>query len=75
MTEITFSSPLSVIQIFVDRSDRVWCARSGGYALYQNNNWTYDEETFKEISVFAIAQAPDGTIWLGTGDGVYLLMM
>lgn len=67
--------PLYVNQIFVDRSDRVWCAGSGGYALYQNENWTYDEETFKEISVFTIAQAPNGTIWLGTGDGVYRLMM
>ncbi|WP_158859224.1 two-component regulator propeller domain-containing protein [Lunatibacter salilacus] len=73
--QIMSDRPLSVIQIFVDRSDRVWCAGSGGYALYQNNTWTYDEETFKEISVFAIAQAPDGTIWLGTGDGVYLLML
>lgn len=73
--QIMFDRPLSVIRIFVDRSDRVWCAGSGGYALYQNNNWTYDEETFKEISVFAIAQAPDGAVWVGTGDGVYLLMM
>lgn len=71
--QIQSDRPLSLNQIFVDRSDRVWCAGSGGYALYQNENWTYDEEAFKEISVFAIAQAPDGAIWIGTGDGVYFL--
>ena len=73
--QIMSDKPLYVNQIFVDRSDRIWCAGSGGYARYQNNNWTYDQETFKEISIFAIAQAPDGAIWIGTGDGVYLLMM
>lgn len=65
--------PLSVVQIFVDRSDRVWCAGAEGYGLYQDGNWTYSKDALDGRSVFAIAQAPDGTIWLGTGDGIFLL--
>jgi ligand-binding sensor domain-containing protein len=70
--QIKSDRPFFLNYIFVDRSDRIWCAGSSGYALYENENWFFDEETFREISIFSIAQASDGAIWLGTGDGIYL---
>lgn len=71
--QIMSEKPLSVSQVFVDRSDRIWCAGAGGYGLYQNGNWTYSKDDLNELSVFAIAQAPDGAIWLGTGNGIIIL--
>ena len=31
-----------------------------------------DNESFKEHSVFAIEQALDNKIWIGTGDGIFI---
>ncbi|MEX0883314.1 MAG: two-component regulator propeller domain-containing protein [Cyclobacteriaceae bacterium] len=71
--EITADRPFNTNFIFADRSDHIWCAGGSGYGVYENGNWTWDEETFKETGVFTIAEAPNGDIWLGTGDGVYVM--
>jgi ligand-binding sensor domain-containing protein len=71
--EISTSRSFNTNFIFADRADRIWCAGGIGYGVYENGNWTFDEVTFKETGVFTIAEAPNGDIWLGTGDGVFVM--
>jgi ligand-binding sensor domain-containing protein len=60
----------------VDNEDNLWCAITtgygNGYAVYNGEQWIVDDSTYRESSVFTIKQANDSTIWLGTGDGIYI---
>lgn len=71
--QINANKSFQISKILVDSFDRIWCAGYTGYAIYMHESWSYDEETFKDISVFSISQAPNGEIWMGTGDGVYVI--
>ncbi|GAB3008672.1 hypothetical protein GCM10027284_29070 [Cyclobacterium sediminis] len=71
--EITANKPFNTNFILADGSDRIWCAGMGGYGVYENGQWSWDEDSFQEIGIFTIAEAPNGDIWLGTGDGVRVL--
>lgn len=58
--------------ISVDKDDNIWCGLYGGYVVYNGQNWIIDNSSFKEEGVFAIEQAPDNKIWIGTGDGIFI---
>jgi|GEM_PF-2009148 len=73
--EITAEKPFNTNFILADRSDRIWCAGWTGYGVYKNGRWSWGEESFKETGVFTIAEAPNGDIWLGTGNGVHVLSL
>ena len=62
----------SVKSITIDNEDNIWCAAHSGYAVFDGKEWTVDNISFKENSVFAIEQALDNSIWIGTGDGIYI---
>ena len=59
--------------ITVDHKDNIWCGVNGsGYAVYDGEQWTIDNSSFKEESVFTIEQSVDNKIWIGTDDGIYI---
>jgi ligand-binding sensor domain-containing protein len=58
--------------ISIDRNDRVWCAGFGQYRIYDRGNWSHWNNSFQGIGIFAIEQAPDGKMWIGTGEGIYI---
>jgi len=58
--------------ITIDNKDRIWGIDGWGYTVYDGSKWITDHETFKDNSVFAIEQAADGKMWMGTGNGVYI---
>jgi ligand-binding sensor domain-containing protein len=70
--KLRFDSITRVKSVTVDRSDHLWCATYRGYAVYDGKNWTVDDTTLGDESVFAIEQAPDHKIWIGTGNGVFI---
>ncbi|SDF15141.1 Two component regulator propeller [Dyadobacter soli] len=61
-------------QVFVDRKNRIWAAFWGDreYGVLQNGKWEL-KDIDESGGIFAIAQAPDGEIWLGAGKGIYIL--
>ena len=56
--------------ITIDNQDNIWCATHNGYAIYNEQKWTIDNFTFKDVGIFAIEQAPDNRIWIGTNNGI-----
>ena len=62
----------NIRSITVDKENNIWCISYGGYAIFDGENWTIDNSSFKEHSVFAIEQARDNKIWIGTGNGIYI---
>jgi ligand-binding sensor domain-containing protein len=56
----------------VDKEDNIWLGLDFGFAVYSGRKWIIDNSSFKETGVFAIEQAPDNKIWIGTGEGVYI---
>lgn len=56
----------------VDHEDNIWCATGRGFAVYNWDRWIRNDSIFTGFSSFTIEQAPDSTIWIGTGDGVFI---
>jgi len=68
---LEFDNISSVVSLTIDNQDNLWCAAGDAYAFYDGQEWTIDNSSFKN-SVMVIEQAPDGKMWFGTGDGVYI---
>lgn len=65
--------PVDLVQsIAIDSKDNIWFNTSAGYAVYDGDKWAVDDTNFRDSGVFAIEQSPDGRIWIGTGDGIYI---
>lgn len=60
-----------VKSLTVDNDDNVWCALMGGFAVWNGTSWMINDTGFSN-GVFAIAQSPDGSMWIATGDGIYI---
>jgi len=56
----------------IDTDDNIWSIDRNYYAIYNGNSWITDNTGLEEESLFAIAQALDGKIWIGTGNGIYI---
>ena len=69
---IQIDSISSVESITIDNEDNIWCAAYGGYAVFDGKDWIIDNTSFAEYGVLAIEQALDNSIWIGTGDGIYI---
>lgn len=70
--QLQYDSISNVKSISIDNEDNIWCSAYGGYAVFDGKNWTIDNTSFKDHSVFVIEQALDNKIWIGTGDGIYI---
>ncbi len=71
-SQLQHDSISGVKSITVDNEDNIWCTAYGGYAVFNGKDWAIDNTSFKDQSVFAIEQSLDNTIWIGTGDGIYI---
>ncbi len=58
--------------ISIDRKDRIWCAGYPGYGIYAGGTWTMDNTSFAKTGIFAIEESPDGRMWIGTGEGIFI---
>ena len=58
--------------ITIDNKDRIWGTDHFGFTVFDGKKWITDHVTFKDNGVFAIEQAADGKMWMGTGTGVYI---
>lgn len=70
--KLQYDSISNIKSVMVDNHDNIWCIGYDSYAVYNGTGWTINETNFKEVGVFAIEQAPDNKIWIGTGDGIYI---
>ncbi|MEE9439346.1 MAG: hypothetical protein V3V14_10130 [Saprospiraceae bacterium] len=70
--QLQYDKKSNVKFISIDNQDNIWCGTFGGYAVYNGEEWSYDNSSFKEVSVFAIEQSLDNKIWIGTGRGIYI---
>jgi ligand-binding sensor domain-containing protein len=70
--KLQFDNTSIVRFITVDNQDNIWCGLYGGYSVYNGVDWKVKSSRFQNEGVFAIEQSPDGRIWIGTGDGVYV---
>ena len=70
--QLQYDGALTVKFITIDSENNVWCGTHGGYAVYNGRTWRVDDSSFEDSGVFAIEQSPDGGIWIGTGNGVYV---
>ncbi|MBN1577077.1 MAG: hypothetical protein JW913_11020 [Chitinispirillaceae bacterium] len=71
--QLQYDSVSIVSSITVDDQDTIRCFGMGGnYAVYDGEEWSVNDSSFIEKGIFAIEQAPDGKMWVGTGDGIYI---
>lgn len=70
--QLEFDSISNLKFITIDNEDNIWCAGYGVLAFFDGENWSIDQNSFKENGIFAIEQSLDGNIWIGTGEGVYI---
>ena len=54
-----------------DRSGRLWAGTNRGAAYRENGIWTTPRVGWPQSPVWAIAQAADGAVWLGTEAGTF----
>jgi signal transduction histidine kinase/ligand-binding sensor domain-containing protein/DNA-binding response OmpR family regulator len=67
---------LSVQDLFVDSSDRLWILMNKGNGIVRYENGTFSRYTERRITrdVLTMCEWPQGTLWLGTsGSGLYRL--
>jgi ligand-binding sensor domain-containing protein len=70
--QLQFDNESNIKFISIDNQDNIWCGTYGGYAVYNGQEWTIDNSSFKDLSVFTIEQSPDNKMWIGTGSGIYI---
>lgn len=70
--QLQFDNESNIKFISIDNQDNIWCGTYGGFAVYNGQEWTIDNSSFKDLSVFTIEQSPDNKMWIGTGSGIYI---
>ena len=58
--------------ISIDRNDRVWCASFDNIRIYESGKWSTPITSLSGNGIFAMEQAPNGKMWIGTGRGIYI---
>ena len=70
--QLMMDSTTSVTAMTVDNEDNIWCITQEGFAVYNWDRWMQNDTIFRENGSFEVVQAPDNTIWIGTGNGIYI---
>ncbi|MCE7069173.1 hypothetical protein LZG74_02615 [Dyadobacter sp. CY327] len=61
-------------RIFSDSKNNLWVSFSGSdkeCGVFNGTDWTFPK--LGTSGIFAFAESPDGEIWLGTGEGLFIL--
>ncbi|MDL2277136.1 hypothetical protein LJC57_00945 [Parabacteroides sp. OttesenSCG-928-G07] len=74
----TIETPSDGIHVMTtDSKGNIWCStwRSGDILKYNNGRWSilnaFPAE--EDNGIFCIKEAPDGKLWIGTGQGIYIV--
>lgn len=63
----------SILDLFIDKKNRIWLATRHGLNLLKGNNefesWT-EQKQFPNAVVYSIQDDESGNLWLGTNDGI-----
>jgi ligand-binding sensor domain-containing protein len=62
---------LNIKSMFIDSDDNIWCIDYDYFTIYNGKDWISDSKDL-EGDLFSIAQAFNGNIWIGTGNGIYI---
>lgn len=66
----------NIFTMSIDSKDNVWCVpqSSGSILIYKQTEWVaIDIFPENDHTIFCIKEAPDGKIWLGTENGIYIV--
>jgi hypothetical protein len=58
--------------MFIDSDNNIWCIDYNYCTIYNGGNWVTGIKDL-EGDLFSITQAFNGNIWIGTGNGIYIL--
>jgi ligand-binding sensor domain-containing protein len=58
--------------LFIDSNNNIWCIDYNYFTIYNGINWITDNSSLEKETLFAIAQALDDKIWIGTNNGIYI---
>ena len=72
-------APLGYVwKVAADLAGNIWASLRGrdgcALAVYNGRQWFYNDADFPAMSIFEIAADNKNRIWLGTGDGIYLIV-
>lgn len=56
--------------VFVDSKARVWVGTHRGAAVREGGKWMVPVSDWPQISIWSIAETPDGSLWFGSEQGV-----
>lgn len=60
------------IRIKIDNQDNLLCTNGTRLGTYSGSDWEIDDSTFTDKCIFTMEQAPDGKMWFGLGEGIYI---
>ena len=65
-------------RMYIDSKDNIWCVSRNAedILIYTKVEWlavSVFPEDDKGNTIFCIKEAPDGKIWIGTGNGIYII--
>ena len=63
---------LNIKSLFIDSNNNIWCIDYNYFTIYNGINWITDNSSLEKETLFAIAQALDDKIWIGTNNGIYI---
>ncbi len=72
-----FDNTSEITDISIDNDDNIWCSGiyddfESFFAVYNGKDWIVDYSFFRYLGIFDIEQSPNGNIWIGTGNGIYI---
>jgi ligand-binding sensor domain-containing protein len=70
--QLKMDSTTSITAMTVDNEDNIWCITQQGFAVYNWDRWMRNDTIFRGHGAFEIVQSPDNTVWIGTGNGIYI---
>ena len=56
-----------------DKDNKIWFAGFSEYGYIDKNTWKIDNTSLTDRWIFAMEHAPDGAVWIGTGQGIYIV--
>jgi ligand-binding sensor domain-containing protein len=71
--QIQFANMWNIKSFSLDDEDNIWCYDRYGLAIHDGDSLFFYDDNFNDAEVFAIEQANDGKMWIGTTNGIYII--